>query len=272
MELRFDEFMKERRYLRNLSEKSLIFYNCAFTSWRKHSEGDDWRKWVTNCRASGISPISVNSYIRGLNALFKWQEIDIKIPFLRTEQKIIQALSPQQVALILKYKPRDPIEVRTHVVAMFILDGGYRISEVLGLHYEGVDWDNYSVKVRGKGAKYRLVPMSSGMRPILYKWASKHSGPGKLLFPTRSWTQVTVRNFNRNLAALGKSLSITGVRFSPHTLRHTFSTSYIRAGGGIYYLQRILGHTALTTTEKYLRSTGIEDIRRVHDSLSLLRF
>ena len=63
---------------------------------------------------------------------------------------------------------------------------------------------------------------------------------------------------------------ITGVRCSWHTLRHTFAVSYLRKGGNLYYLQRIMGHTPISTTERYLRSLGIEDLQKVHDGLSLL--
>jgi len=65
-------------------------------------------------------------------------------------------------------------------------------------------------------------------------------------------------------------LGMTGVRCSPHTLRHTFAVSYLRAGGNLFYLSRILGHTSVTTTEKYLQSLGVEDLQAVHDRLSLL--
>jgi site-specific recombinase XerD len=65
-------------------------------------------------------------------------------------------------------------------------------------------------------------------------------------------------------------LSITGVRFSPHTLRHTFAVQYLRAGGNLFYLSKILGHSSVTTTQKYLQSVGVDDLKMVHDRLSPL--
>jgi integrase/recombinase XerD len=81
---------------------------------------------------------------------------------------------------------------------------------------------------------------------------------------------LTVRNFQRDLSAFGQRLAISGVRLSPHTLRHTFAVSYLRAGGNLYYLQRILGPSSITTTERYLRSLGVADLQKVHNGLSLL--
>jgi site-specific recombinase XerD len=69
---------------------------------------------------------------------------------------------------------------------------------------------------------------------------------------------------------LGKALSIEGIRMSPHTLRHTFAVSYLRAGGNLFYLSRILGHTSIETTQRYLKSLGIADLQAVHSKLSLL--
>jgi integrase/recombinase XerD len=65
-------------------------------------------------------------------------------------------------------------------------------------------------------------------------------------------------------------VGVSDVRCSFHTLRHTFAVNYLRKGGNLYYLQRILGHSSITTTERYLRSLGIEDLQKVHDGLSLL--
>jgi site-specific recombinase XerD len=81
---------------------------------------------------------------------------------------------------------------------------------------------------------------------------------------------VSVRNFERDLKKIGKRLSIVGVRFSPHTFRHTFAISYLRAGGNLFYLSRILGHTSVKTTERYLQSVRVDDLQAVHDRLSPL--
>jgi site-specific recombinase XerD len=81
---------------------------------------------------------------------------------------------------------------------------------------------------------------------------------------------MTVRNFQRDLKAICTKLRITDVRCSPHTLRHTFAVSYLRAGGNLFYLSKILGHSSVTTTQRYLQSLGIDDLQAVHDRLSLL--
>lgn len=72
------------------------------------------------------------------------------------------------------------------------------------------------------------------------------------------------------MAVFGKKLRITGVRFSPHTMRHTFAVTFLRNGGDVYVLSRILGHSSITTTTKHLRSMGIDALAEAHQKFSPL--
>ncbi len=91
-----------------------------------------------------------------------------------------------------------------------------------------------------------------------------------LVFATRTGTKPTQRNLLRDFKLFGTRLGATeGVRFSFHTLRHTFAVNYIRNGGDVFRLQRILGHATLDMTRRYVNlQTG--DLQAVHDRLSLL--
>lgn len=104
-------------------------------------------------------------------------------------------------------------QTRAHVAAALILDGGYRISEVLGLAFDHCDFDNLVEKGRSKDNKHRLVPLSMEMRKVLYRYAVKHSNRGRPLFETRNNPQVTVRNFERDLKALGRKAGIRGILY-----------------------------------------------------------
>ena len=266
---RFEEFLKERQYLKNVSDKTLVYYRCAFKSWERYSEGN-WKTWIVNLRQAGLSAISINTYICAMNAYWKWAETGLKVDYLKEEQKILATFNTDQIKRLIGFKPKGVNQTRTHAAAMLILDGGYRINEVLGLAHENADLDNLVVKVRGKGGKHRLVPLSTDMRKVLYRYASRHSAPGRLLFGTRNNTRVTTRNFQRDFKQIGTRLGITGVRLSPHTLRHTFAVSYLRAGGNLYYLSRLLGHSSVKTTETYLKSVNVDELQAVHDRLSPL--
>jgi site-specific recombinase XerD len=265
------DFITERQYLKNVTPKTLAWYRDAFKAFDGALDSEvALKRRIVELRSRGISAISVNSWVRCINAFLAWNHAGFKIPKLKEEQKVIATLTPEQMRRLIQFKPKGKNHTRAHSAALLILDGGYRISEVLSLAYEHADLDNLVVKVRGKGNKHRLVPLSADMRKVLYRYASRHSGPGRLLFGTRKNTLVTVRNFERDFKAIGAKLGITGVRFSPHTLRHTFAVSYLRAGGNLFYLSRILGHSSVTTTQRYLQSVGVDDLQAVHDRLSPL--
>jgi site-specific recombinase XerD len=112
------------------------------------------------------------------------------------------------------------------------------------------------------------VPLSFEGRKILYRYTREH--PTRFVFGTNNQTMCTVRNLQRDLTAVCKRLALTGVRCSWHTFRHTFAVSYLRAGGNLFYLSKILGHTSVKTTERYLQSLGVEDLQAVHNGLSIL--
>jgi integrase/recombinase XerD len=265
------EFITERKYLKNVTPKTLTWYGDAFKAFDSALESETAiKRRIVELRTRGISPTSVNSWVRVINAFLKWQGANVRIPKLKEEQKVLATLTPEQIRRLVSFKPKGINQTRTHTAALLILDGGYRISELLTLPFDHCDLDNLVVKVRGKGGKHRLIPLSMEMRKRLYRYATKHSGPGWLMFGTRNHTPVTVRNFERDLKLIGARTGVTGVRFSPHTLRHSFACEYLRNGGNLYYLSRILGHSSVKTTEIYLQSVKIDELAAVHDRLSPL--
>ena len=81
---------------------------------------------------------------------------------------------------------------------------------------------------------------------------------------------MNYHNLLRDFKMHCKALGITDARISPHGLRHYFAQHYLRRGGDLYRLSRILGHTNIATTQIYLRSMGIETIREAHQQFSPL--
>jgi integrase/recombinase XerD len=281
----FQQYVEDRKYIRNVSPKTLSWYQDAWKAFGPHLEPilasggpvrEGVRAGVVALSQKGVRPVSVNSYLTCVRAYLWWLfneghlKEKPKVQLLKCETKIIATFSQSQIQALLNFKPKGTNLTRAHTVALVLLDTGLRISEALGLELTSADFDNLNLTVRGKGNKQRLVPISFEGRKVLYKFIQRRRTPGPYIFGTRNGTKVTVRNFLRDFKALGKRLGLMGVRVSPHTLRHTFAVSYLRSGGNIYYLSKILGHTSVRTTERYLQSLGIQDLQAVHNRLSLL--
>ncbi len=273
----FDRFLQERTYLKGVSPETLRYYRWvrrAFLPILANPTKAGMMESIQTLLARGVSPTSVNTYLRGLKAYTRWMHEEgllkelFRVQFLKTEQKILATLSRDHVKRLILHRPSGQNERRAQAVSLLILDTGLRIREVLGLTKGQVDFDNMLLKVKGKGNKFRLVPFSPECRKVLFKASHRHEFD--LIFSTRNGTLVTPRNFLRDFKLLGRKLAILGVRLSPHTLRHTFAVNFLQSGGDIYMLSRILGHSSVKTTEVYLKSLGVDALQEVQARTSLL--
>jgi integrase/recombinase XerD len=279
MEL-FEQFLKDKIFLCNLSPRTIDSYRQAYAAFEKH-KGElnkaGLKNFVINMREAGLSPGGCNNYIRSINSYLTWLHENghtelLKIKQLPKPQTVIKVFTEQHIQLLIRYKPKDQFEKRMHVLICFLIDTGARIDEALSAQVSNVDLEQMFVKVRGKGNKERLLPISIEMRKILWVYLARHrfKVPSDYLFPTRHGNKMEYKNARRDIKNICKALGIEGVRLSPHGFRHFFACNYMRRGGEIYRLSRLLGHTSVRTTEIYLQSMGVETITEGHQSLSAL--
>ena len=209
----YQVFIDERRYLKGVSPKTAIWYECAFVCYEKYGPGV--KKFVKNAQIAGVSAISINSYRTALNAYFKWayneghvKEV-LNIPILICEQKILATLTPQHVNRLIAFRPQTRGERRIHIYMLLLLDTGLRLNEGRHLQKSDVDFDNLLLTVKGKGGKHRVVPISIELRKILYRFLQNHPHP--FLFTTSRGTLISERNILRDFKKLCAKIHITGV-------------------------------------------------------------
>lgn len=97
----FDAFVKERRYLHNVSEATIKWSYLSLRAWERF--GSDAPDFVINARKSGVSAITVNSYGRALNSYFRWSGNTTRIPRLKEEQKVLPTFNSSQISLLLSF-------------------------------------------------------------------------------------------------------------------------------------------------------------------------
>jgi integrase/recombinase XerD len=155
---------------------------------------------------------------------------------------------------------------------------GLRLSEALSLQVSDIDGARMMIHIhRGKGAKDRYVPLPDTTLKLLRKYWATHRNKN-LIFPARS------RKFKRGTTAhepmapssvdtaLRRAVQLSGIRkkgISIHTLRHCYATHLLEAGVNLRVIQRILGHSNLTTTMIYLHLTtkGSEEAKAIINSV-----
>ena len=160
---------------------------------------------------------------------------------------------------------------RLRIFILLIVGTGLRLSEVLGLRREDLDLHLGHVLVRdGKGGRPRVVPLDSVLVLALTDYLQQRRVDSPWLFCAKDGRQLTRRRAHRALRQLGKRAGLTGVRVSPHTLRHTFATVFLEQGGNLESLRQFLGHSTLAITSAYLHlSVGAS--RQIMERCSPLR-
>ena len=267
----FSEFIRERQFLSNVTPATLEWYKHSFKWLRTESPSEhELKDAVLRMREKGLKATGCNSAIRAINAYLKWSGSPLKVPELKEPQLILPTFSERQVSLLVKWKPRGFYQRRLHLLVLFLLDTGCRISEALALRVREIDLDNLLVTLDGKGRKQRLVPFSFELRRVLFRFVTDYSRkPDLLLLACRNETvlgrRVMLRDVKRHCHRLG---------FDPpartlHAFRHTFAVNYLRRGGGVFHLQKVLGHSTLEMTRRYA-NLMTEDLQAVHERVSLL--
>lgn len=278
----FAHFLQERRYIRNISPKTAIWYETAWKAFRAGDPADApltrlrLQTFVVRLRDRGVGPTSCNTYVKALNAFAKWLHEEGHSPerphlgSLKTPRRIIKTLDTSALRAILGFKPRGIRQWRIFAVVATILDTGCRIDELLHAPVTAFDFDNLLITVRGKGDKERRVPFSFELRKVLVRYLRHRESAvptSLLMFPSLSGAKWGQRNALRSYYLVQQRIGLQKSGF--HRLRHSFATEYLRAGGDVVRLSRVLGHSEISTTMRYLHLLT-EDLQKPHQSLSIL--
>jgi integrase/recombinase XerD len=188
----------------------------------------------------------------------------------RVEDKLPEAMSDDEVDRLFNYL-RSFSSDRIQIVFEFFLDTGARLAEVVGLDLKDVHLKDGWVKVYGKGRKERILPLGNRLKRDLETYIN-HLRPmiakedEGALFVTINGERYTRDGMSTLVKRKLKKANVEG-RYGPHKLRHTFATNYLRNGGHIEQLRRILGHTDISTTQRYI-SLLPEDLYNAHKTVS----
>ena len=255
---------------RNLSPETTAWYSrrvgrfLSFATQRELTPGSTTRQHLREFLAGlppTVTPPTRNGYRRAVRAFFGYLVREGELPDnpaagvekAREIRRQPAVLSAEQLRSLL----RQPIRARftgarDHALLCLLADTGCRISEALGIRLGDVNWPQSVVTVLGKGGKERLLPLGNQVRLALRRYLDKRGEACEqdLLFVTRTGSRVTARHAHRSMQRYARAAGIEG-RGSPHTLRYSFAVSWLRAGGDVITLQRVLGHSSLQMVNHY---------------------
>ena len=277
---RVEQFIRERQYLQNAAPRTIESYRyCLQFLPNENPIQAELSDMVLGMREKGRKETGCNIIIRTVNAYLHWASgrdghcgpgcNHPKAKKLKEPQLILPTFTLAQIEALIRYKPHTAFNKRLHLLVLFLLDTGCRISEALGLRVSDVDLDNLLVTLDGKGRKQRVVPFSMELRVQLFK-AIKDNQPGTLVFGTSHGTVMLKSNTLRLVKQMCRDLGFEPPARTLHSFRHTFAVNYLRRGGSTFHLQKSLGHSTLEMTRRYA-NLNTEDLQAVHPRISLLK-
>ena len=226
--------------------------------------------FIQNLRDSGYSLSSICRFIssvRGLCRFLVIEDLKKEDPSENLEspskwERLPKSLSISEVKDLLESafpsETAEPILVRDHVMFELLYSSGLRVSELISLKLEDIHLESGFLRVVGKGSKERIVPVNIRTLERIKSYIGHHrlkilkKKRSTHLFVTRRGKPMTRQRFWQTIKTFGKRL---GIDISPHTIRHSFATHLLEGGADLRSLQKMLGHSDISTTQIYTKVT-----------------
>jgi len=222
-----------------------------------------FRKFLAQLRDKAHKPRTLARKLSSLRSFFKFLQregyiktnpatllmtpkLDKRLPSFLTEEDMTRLIEA----------PSDETEFgrRDRAILEVLYSTGIRVSELVGLNVEHVDFIGNIVKVMGKGKKERLVPIGEQALGRIQKYLDKRKHNPSAVFLNKNGTRLSTKSIcditHKYIQQISSQQSI-----SPHVFRHSFATHLLNRGADLRSVQELLGHVNLSTTQIYTHMT-----------------
>lgn len=235
------------------------------------------RSWLAELKAEGISSKTINRKISGLKSFFKYM-LRQGIIDMSPMSKVISPKIPKRLPEFIKENETKALlnslvnstenwkSLNTKMLFAVFYSTGMRLSELINLREEHVDFRRLQIKVLGKGNKERVIPMIKEVAEMIREYIKskkkEFEAPAEYILVTEKGKKLYSRYA---YSLINNALAETGTldKRSPHILRHTFATHLMNRGADINAVKELLGHSSLAATQVYTHNT-IERLKNVH--------
>jgi integrase/recombinase XerC/integrase/recombinase XerD len=225
---------------------------------------------------STLSPQTLRCHIRVLKAFSTWLYLNehtaenrlanLRLP--KAPKKIIEPITPEEIKQLLSTLDKSSsVGARNYAILITLLDTGLRASELANIVLNTINLKDGYIKVMGKGAKERIVPIGKFTQMVLWSYIDKVRPESAVLnnnnlFLSSNGKPITVNTIKLVFSRLAKNSGVK--RIHAHLCRHTFAINYLLNGGDIFSLKEILGHTTLDMVNHYLHFTSSQITAQHH--------
>lgn len=232
------------------------------------------RSWIVKLMEDGLNPVSVNRKIASLRSFYGFlrkkklvkQDPSKMLSVLKTRKKLPVYVEEKSMELLFDAGifSGDDSGLRDKLIMELLYGSGIRLSEILGLETSHIDLRGKTIRVLGKRAKERLIPVSSSVTQLLSEYMAVRApeedtdaliitDSGKPAYPV--FIQRVVKKYLSAVTTLQQK--------SPHVLRHTYATHLLNRGADLNAIKELLGHTNLAATQIYTHNS-IEKLKKTH--------
>ncbi len=190
-----------------------------------------------------------------------------KLKLIKQEKKIKPVLSSEEMGLLLSKINRKTFHgARNYCMILLTYDSMLRLNEMLSIKFEEINLTEKIVKIHGKGRKDRFVPFSDKTARAIHTYIIKFRKGIKFdyVFPMNNGEKIKYRRAHHIFSQAGKKVALY---VYPHLVRHSAASQFARSGGSIAILQKVLGHSSLTVTQRYVH-LSTEDMLAAYEKFS----
>jgi integrase/recombinase XerC len=236
----------------------------------------DIRRFVSTLHGKGLSPRSLARVLSAWRGFFDWLVrrkdaaanpcAGVRAP--KGAKRLPDVLSPDEAVRLVSIDDRSPLGLRDRALFELAYSSGLRVSELTGLDIDALDRATGEVRVTGKGAKTRIVPVGRHALDAIAAWLPARSEIAKpaerALFVGRSGARMVPREVQRRIKRWA-GLAGIAADVHPHMLRHSFASHVLQSSGDLRAVQEMLGHASIASTQVYTH-LDFQHLAKVYDA------
>lgn len=262
-------------YKNDLKEFEAYLANSESVLKLEDTDADLVRRWAMALMEKGRSATTVNRKLSSLRTFYKYL-LKKKLVAVSPMQNVQGPKRKKPLPQFVRETDMDRLldqtltdgswrGLREHVIIQLFYETGVRLSELIGLNVEDVDFARMTIRVTGKRNKQRIIPIGDGLVENLKRYIIKRDeefGRSQSLFLTDKGQRVTP-GWVYNLVRRNLSQVVTLKKRSPHVLRHTFATAMLNNEAGLEAVKELMGHESVSTTQIYTHTT-FEELKKAY--------
>jgi integrase/recombinase XerC len=228
----------------------------------KRVDSQHVRVFAARAHAGGLSPRSVQRRLSAVRSFFGYlvregvaasnPAVDIRAP--KAAKRLPGTLDVDQITQLLQIPGDDALAVRDRAIMELFYSSGLRLAELVGLALTDIDLADRTVRVLGKGAKTRIVPVGRKACEAIRAWLKERAALAAIdetaLFVGRNGKRLKSRAIQLRIAQWARRAGLPA-RVYPHLFRHSFATHLLESSKDLRGVQELLGHADISTTQVY---------------------